>query len=153
MVVCGRLRVFRLSQVAAESDADAASARIKIFIVQMVSARGTRSGYSNQSDQPECPEEWRKASWIRAVPLIAGEQLQSLHGFRLATALHPINSIEMEVPMLVRDLMTKNVTSCRPDNNLAELAEIMWNQRCGALPILDGAGGVLGVVTDRDICI
>ena len=42
--------------------------------------------------------------------------------------------------MLVRDLMTRNVSSCRPENNLAELAEVMWNHRCGALPILDGSG-------------
>ena len=55
--------------------------------------------------------------------------------------------------MLVNQLMTKNVSSCHRKNNLAELAEMMWNQRCGALPILDGSGRVLGIVTDRDICI
>jgi CBS domain-containing protein len=55
--------------------------------------------------------------------------------------------------MLVKDLMTRNVSSCRPENNLAELAEVMWSRRCGALPILDGAGRVMGIITDRDICI
>jgi CBS-domain-containing membrane protein len=30
---------------------------------------------------------------------------------------------------------------------------MMWNQRCGALPILDGSGRVMGIITDRDICI
>jgi CBS domain-containing protein len=58
-----------------------------------------------------------------------------------------------EVAMLVKDLMTRNVTSCGPDNNLAELAEVMWNERCGALPILDGSGRVRGIITDRDVCI
>jgi CBS domain-containing protein len=55
--------------------------------------------------------------------------------------------------MLVKDLMTKNVTSCRPENNLAELAAMMWNERCGAVPILDGSRRVMGIITDRDICI
>ena len=55
--------------------------------------------------------------------------------------------------MLVKDLMTRNVSACRPENNLAELAEVMWNQRCGALPILDRSGKVTGIITDRDICI
>jgi CBS domain-containing protein len=55
--------------------------------------------------------------------------------------------------MLVNQLMTKNVTSCRQENNLAELVEMMWKQRCGALPILDGSGRVMGITTDRDICI
>ena len=58
-----------------------------------------------------------------------------------------------KVPMLVNDLMTKNVSSCCPDNNLAQLAEVMWSQRCGALPILDGSRRVMGIITDRDICI
>jgi CBS domain-containing protein len=55
--------------------------------------------------------------------------------------------------MLVKDLMTRNVTSCRPENNLAELAKMMRNHGCGVLPILDGSGKVIGVITDRDICI
>ena len=55
--------------------------------------------------------------------------------------------------MLVKQLMTANVSSCRQDNNLAEIAEIMWNNRCGALPILDSSGRVMGIITDRDICI
>jgi CBS domain-containing protein len=55
--------------------------------------------------------------------------------------------------MQVKDLMTANVSSCHPENNLAELTEMMWNQRCGALPIVDDSGKVMGVITDRDICV
>lgn len=55
--------------------------------------------------------------------------------------------------MLVKDLMTRNVNSCRPENNLAELAKVMRKQRCGALPIVDVSGKVTGIITDRDICI
>jgi len=55
--------------------------------------------------------------------------------------------------MLVKDVMTREVEACHPENNLAQLAEIMWEKRCGALPVIDGAEMVIGVVTDRDICI
>ncbi|HEV2583220.1 MAG TPA: CBS domain-containing protein [Ktedonobacteraceae bacterium] len=55
--------------------------------------------------------------------------------------------------MLVKDLMTRNVSSCRQEDNLAELAKVMQKQRCGALPIVDGSGRVTGIITDRDICI
>ena len=55
--------------------------------------------------------------------------------------------------MLVKDLMTRDVSSCSPGNNLAEIAEMMWNQRCGALPIVDGSKRVVGMITDRDVCI
>ncbi len=55
--------------------------------------------------------------------------------------------------MLVNEVMTRNVSSCRLGNNLAELTEVMWNRRCGALPVLDDSGKVTGIITDRDICI
>ena len=72
----------------------------------------------------------------------------------METALHALIArtlVATEViAMLVRDLMTKNVSSCHPDNNLAELAAVMWNDRCGALPILDASGRVMSIITDRD---
>jgi CBS-domain-containing membrane protein len=55
--------------------------------------------------------------------------------------------------MLVKDLMTRDVSSCSPDNNLAELSKMMQNHRCGALPIVDNSKRVTGIITDRDICI
>jgi len=55
--------------------------------------------------------------------------------------------------MLVKDVMTREVEACHPENNLAQLAEMMWEKRCGALPVVDGAERVTGIVTDRDICI
>ena len=64
-----------------------------------------------------------------------------------------VTLITKGVAMLVKDLMTRNVNSCRPENNLAELAKVMRKQRCGALPIVDGSGRVTGIITDRDICI
>ncbi len=55
--------------------------------------------------------------------------------------------------MKVQDLMTSNVKSCRPETNLAEAVESMWAGDCGALPVVDDAGRVVGIITDRDICI
>ncbi|MBI4458585.1 MAG: CBS domain-containing protein [Acidobacteria bacterium] len=49
--------------------------------------------------------------------------------------------------------MTENPIVCRVDNNLAEATELMWNVNCGALPVLDEEGKVVGMITDRDICI
>ena len=55
--------------------------------------------------------------------------------------------------MNVRDIMVKKVSVCESDNNLAQVAAIMWNERCGLLPVLDSRGKVTSVITDRDICI
>lgn len=55
--------------------------------------------------------------------------------------------------MQVQEIMTKDVPSCRPETNAAVAAEIMWTRRCGTLPIVDEAGHVVGIVTDRDLFI
>jgi CBS domain-containing protein len=53
----------------------------------------------------------------------------------------------------VEDVMVRTPKSCRSDTNLGDAAEMMWNQQCGILPILDSDDRVLGVVTDRDVCL
>lgn len=57
--------------------------------------------------------------------------------------------------MRVEQIMTKQVSSCSPDNTLAEAAQLMWNHDCGCLPVCssNGASRVVGVITDRDICM
>jgi CBS domain-containing protein len=55
--------------------------------------------------------------------------------------------------MKVQDLMTRDVQCCGPDTNLAAAAKMMWDSDCGALPILNVQGQVMGMITDRDICM
>jgi CBS domain-containing protein len=57
--------------------------------------------------------------------------------------------------MHVEQLMTKPPQSCQPGDTLSEAAQIMWNHGCGCLPVTSGAGsqGVVGMITDRDICM
>jgi CBS domain-containing protein len=55
--------------------------------------------------------------------------------------------------MRVRELMTRNVQTCTPETNLAAAAMIMWEQDCGAVPVVGHEGKVIGMVTDRDICM
>jgi CBS domain-containing protein len=55
--------------------------------------------------------------------------------------------------MKVKDLMTTDVKRCTPETNLAAAAKIMWEGDCGAVPVTDERDHVVGVITDRDICI
>lgn len=55
--------------------------------------------------------------------------------------------------MKVQEIMTSQVESCRPETNLAEAAKTMWDNDCGALPVVDETGKVISLITDRDICI
>jgi len=55
--------------------------------------------------------------------------------------------------MRVQDLMTREVETCDPATNLATAAMIMWRRDCGIVPVVDRRGILVGLVTDRDICI
>jgi CBS domain-containing protein len=55
--------------------------------------------------------------------------------------------------MKVRGIMTKGVRTCRPETNLATVAGRMWEADCGALPVVDARGHLVGIVTDRDVAI
>jgi CBS domain-containing protein len=55
--------------------------------------------------------------------------------------------------MKVQDIMTSDVQCCGPDTNLAAAAHMMWDSDCGALPVLNAQGKVMGMITDRDICM
>ena len=55
--------------------------------------------------------------------------------------------------MRVQDVMVTNVRSCRPETNLAEAVREMWEADCGVLPVIGSDDRVIGVITDRDICV
>jgi CBS domain-containing protein len=55
--------------------------------------------------------------------------------------------------MKVQEIMVSKPLTCGPQTNLAEVANLMWKGDCGIVPITDNAGKLLGVITDRDICI
>ena len=55
--------------------------------------------------------------------------------------------------MTVRELTTRDVQSCSPDTDLATAAKIMWDCDCGVVPIVNEERKVVGMLTDRDICI
>jgi len=55
--------------------------------------------------------------------------------------------------MRVQEVMRKSPRSCSLSSNLAAVTEQLWDYGCGALPVVDANGKVLGILTDRDICV
>jgi CBS domain-containing protein len=55
--------------------------------------------------------------------------------------------------MTIESIMTSKPAVCGLTSNLAEVAQVMWEGDCGCVPIVDDARRVIGMVTDRDICI
>jgi CBS domain-containing protein len=55
--------------------------------------------------------------------------------------------------MKVKDVMVRTAASCNRETNLGAAVAILWDRNCGILPIIDADQRVIGVITDRDICI
>ncbi len=55
--------------------------------------------------------------------------------------------------MKVKDVMTTSVRTCFTSDSLATAAQLMWDHDCGCVPVLNEQGLVVGMLTDRDICM
>jgi len=55
--------------------------------------------------------------------------------------------------MKVSELMTTDVRTCWITEPLDRAAKLMWESDCGSLPVLDQNGRVVGMITDRDVCM
>jgi CBS domain-containing protein len=55
--------------------------------------------------------------------------------------------------MKIREIMVKSPKYCDPGSNCAAAIERLWSTGCGALPVVDAGKKVVGIITDRDICI
>lgn len=55
--------------------------------------------------------------------------------------------------MKVRDMMRRSPKYCGTNTDLAAVAAMLWSGGCGALPVTDAGNKVVGIITDRDICV
>ena len=57
--------------------------------------------------------------------------------------------------MQVREIMTENPACCTPDTELKQVAVLMKECDCGAIPVVENqdSGRCIGIVTDRDIVV
>jgi CBS domain-containing protein len=58
-----------------------------------------------------------------------------------------------EIRVIVKQLMTQPAVTCSARATLDMPARLMWDHDCGAIAVLDDAGELVGIVTDRDICM
>jgi predicted transcriptional regulator len=53
----------------------------------------------------------------------------------------------------VKDLMAIDVKFCEAHHTLNTAAQLMWDNDIGCVPILDNDSRVVGMLTDRDVCM
>ena len=55
--------------------------------------------------------------------------------------------------MDIRSVMTANPATCGRDATLQEVAQLMKQNDCGQIPVVDEGNKPVGVITDRDIAV
>jgi CBS domain-containing protein len=55
--------------------------------------------------------------------------------------------------MQAKELMTREPRAVRLHERLDAAARVMWEQDCGFCPVVDSTGVLVGVLTDRDLCM
>ena len=59
----------------------------------------------------------------------------------------------MKPALKIKELMTPDVCCCHPGDTLERAAELMWQRDCGCVPVVDEGSHVVGMITDRDVCM
>jgi CBS domain-containing protein len=64
-----------------------------------------------------------------------------------------VNDDQLEEAMKVSDVMTGSIQTCLPGDTLAHAAQLMWENDCGCVPVVDQNSRAIAMLTDRDICM
>jgi len=54
--------------------------------------------------------------------------------------------------MKTSEIMTSDPACCKEDQSLQDAARLMVDNDFGQIPVVDDDGGLVGVITDRDVC-
>lgn len=55
--------------------------------------------------------------------------------------------------MRIHELVSKPALTCGPNDTLVNAAQIMWDHDCGVVPVIDENERLVGILTDRDLCM
>ncbi len=71
--------------------------------------------------------------------------------YRFVIRVYPSPATERVDPMIVADVMTRNVITIAPDATVEEAVNIMLSRHISGLFVVDKAGDLAGVVTEGDL--
>jgi len=94
---------------------------------------------------------------IRQIPVVDGHELvgiltdRDIRSFLSAALMADPDRREKALRTEVRDIMTTEPLFLAPDDDLEEAVEMLIEQKFGALPVVDEAEGLVGIVSYVDV--
>ena len=84
------------------------------------------------------------------VGMLSDRDLRSLT-IDMVRAREPIGTVVMRGGWPVTELMRADVISVNPDAEVADVIDLMLGNKIGAVPVVDGEGTIVGMVSYVDI--
>jgi CBS domain-containing protein len=111
------------------------------------------------NDHLELADDIMRGSRIRHMPVLDGERLvgpvtqRDLLAASLTRALdfEPMQRRTFLSSVEVREVMSKELVTIGAGNPLAQAARLLIERQIGCLPVLNGEGRMIGIVTETDL--
>lgn len=94
---------------------------------------------------------------IRQLPIVDGAALlgiitdRDIRSYLSASTLLDPAERAKALATPVQEIMTRDPLTLAPDDDLRDAVELLLEEKVGALPVVDGAEGLVGIVTYVDI--
>ncbi|RME75297.1 MAG: CBS domain-containing protein [Chloroflexi bacterium] len=96
---------------------------------------------------------------IRRLPVIKDGQLVGIVTRGDVRGAEPSEASSLSIweinyllaKLKIKDIMTRNPVTVRPDATIGDAARIMLEKKISGLPVVDEAGKVVGIITESDI--
>jgi len=101
----------------------------------------------NESDDLALAENMLRLGGIRHLPVVREGRLVGLvtHRDLLRSAMSRDRR-----STTAGDIMTRDLESVRPDTSLVRAARLMLEKKFGCLPVTEGTGRLVGIITESD---
>jgi CBS domain-containing protein len=88
---------------------------------------------------------------VSAVPPEDGADDNKLFAARIAARRRSSPPATQEERMRVKDIMTTAVKVAKPDDRIRDVATVMCFNKISGMPVVDDAGRIVGVISEKDI--
>jgi CBS domain-containing protein len=104
-----------------------------------------------EGDTLDSADRYLELGHIRHLPVVRGRKIVGLVTHRDLLRYSLRREPRTGADVVARDVMTRDLTTVRPETSLLEAIRIMLTNKFGCLPVTTEDGALLGIITESDL--